>query len=336
MNKITFTVAIIIIGLIFLASPYKTKAITIIPPRIELAGDPGQNISNFFKIFNETEKTLILYVSTANFTAKQGKEGVPQFLSPEENIYDLASWIQTEEGPITVLPSEYKTVNYSINIPFDADPGGHYAGIFLGNKNPNGEGGNNDSVGISSKAGMLVLLGVSGAVNESAGLEDFALKNKKVFFESLPVDFSVGFRNNGNVHLRPEGAISIKNIFGKEVASIDVNRRKIGAGANVLPDTVRHFDASWEKISALPDSGGEGFLDKLKKEQDNFALGKYIANLELSYGSKKNIVRAELAFWVFPWRLILAYLLAGIILFSSFIFLIKRYNRWIISQAEKK
>lgn len=335
LNKILFTSIVITLGFILGLFPYETKAITIIPPRVELSADPGSKASGVVKIYNETETTLSLYTSTANFTAKQGKEGVPEFLAPDENDYGLASWIEIEKGPISVLPKEYLAIDYAINVPFGADPGGHYAGIFFGSGNPD-EKESKTAVGLSSKAGILVLLGVSGKVSEIGKLEEFILKEQKSFFERLPVDFVIGFRNDGNVHLRPEGEIMIKNIFGKQVAAIGVNKRKIGTGINILPNTARHMEASWKNSEGDMPGSGQDFWSKAKAEKENFAFGKYTASLNLVYGSKRGAVQEDITFWVFPWHLILVYFLSAAILILVLRILVKKYNKWIISQAIKK
>jgi len=311
------------------------RAITIIPPRTELAADPGKTISDSVKIYNETDATLVLYTSEANFTAKKEQEGVPEFLSPEDSASGLASWILIEKGPITVLPSEYRSIDYSISVPQDADPGGHYAGIFFGNNNPDEKNGK-PAIGLSSKAGTLILLEVSGNIIESGELKSFEIRNGGTFFEHLPIEFSIGFENTGNVHLRPEGEIEIINMFGKTVAKIDVNRRKIGAGANILPKTARHFEELWNASANISNGTELGFWDKIKFEQNNFALGRYTAKLNLAYGSRSQTIAKTIEFWVFPWQLILVYLLVSAFLIIAMVFLVKKYNRWIVKKAMKK
>lgn len=315
--------------------PLSAQAITIIPPRIELSADPGKTISNSVKIYNEMGSVLTLYTSTANFTAKNGKEGVPEFLSPEDSAYGLASWILIEKGPIIILPSEYKSIDYSISIPQNADPGGHYAGIFFQNGNPE-DRSDKPAIGLSSKAGTLVLLEVSGNIIESGELKSFGIKNGKKFFEHLPIEFSVGFGNTGNVHLRPEGSIEITNMFGKTVAKIDVNKRKIGAGANILPKTTRHFEEPWGASENISSGSELGFWDKIKFEQNNFALGRYAAKLNLAYGNKNQTIEKTIEFWIFPWQLMLVYLFKAAFLILALIFLVRKYNRWIVKKAMKK
>ena len=331
MKKIIFA-TICIIGGMFLAQ--ETMAFTVSPPRVELFASPDQKIKDVIKIFNETDEAITVYTSTANFTAKEGAEGVPKFLTPEEKDGDLAEWIEIEEGPITLLPAERRIIQYAVNIPDYADPGGHYAGIFFGTQVDLGEGAT--GAGLSGKTGVLVLLSVAGDIREEGVLEKFELKDERSFYEHLPVNFVVGFENFGNVHLKPQGEIIVKNMFGRISASIDINKRKIGSGANVLPGTVRHFEGSWIKSDLDENKEAQGFLEKLKVEKENFALGRYKADLNLIYGVNNESAQSSIIFWVFPWHLMLVSLVVIIILLVSVILLIKKYNRWIVKKHFNK
>ena len=328
MKKIIFA-TICIVGGMFLAQ--ETMAFTVSPPRVELFANPDQKIKDVIKIFNETDEAITVYTSTANFTAKEGAEGVPKFLTPEEKEGDLAVWIEIEEGPITLLPAERRIIQYSVNVPDHADPGGHYAGIFFGTQTDMGEGAT--GAGLSGKTGVLVLLSVAGDIREEGILGKFELKDERNFYEHLPVNFVIGFKNLGNVHLKPQGEIVIKDMFGRTSASIDINKRKIGSGANVLPSTVRHFEGSW--IKGDVEKEPQGFLEKLKTEKENFALGRYKADLNLVYGINNDLVQSSVIFWVFPWHLMLVSVIVIIILLAFIILAIKKYNRWIIKKARK-
>jgi len=309
----------------------RVLALTISPPKLEFSVNPGQEIKNEIKIFNETETEVSVYTSVANFGAKENEEGVPHFLTPEEKEGDLASWIEIEKGPIKIGHLEQKVVSFSIKVPVSADAGGHYAAIFFANQPPKAETGT--AIGITGKLGSLILLRVSGDIKEEGRLTEFRLKEKKKIYESLPVNFIIGFENLGNVHLKPQGEIVIKNIFGKISDKIAVNRPKIGTGGNVLPASVRHFQASWSKSET--ENSPKSFFQKIKFQKENFALGRYKADLDLRYGVDNKTIQARLVFWVFPWQLILVFVL-GIAVFVFLIILgVRKYNQWIIGKAMK-
>ena len=46
------------------------------------------------------------------------------------------------------------------------------------------------------------------------------------FFFNSPVTFITRITNLGNVHLKPQGEISIKNLFGNKVGELKVNEAK--------------------------------------------------------------------------------------------------------------
>lgn len=78
------------------------------------------------------------------------------------------------------------------------------------------------------------------------------------------------------MHLKPQGEITIINFLNKQVGKTFVNNQ----GVNVLPQSIRKFVSKWliSKSIVLP---GKGFFTELKNEKNNFALGKYKAELKL-------------------------------------------------------
>ena len=164
MKKIIFLTICMALCFLFASS---ALALTISPPVFELEVDPGNILQESIKIFNETDKEVTLYTSTADFTAKKDKEGLPEFLAPEESQGDLADWIQIEKGPIVILPFEERRIHFLINVPASADPGGHYSAIFFNTEPPSTEG-EAGAIGISGKLGSLLLVRVSGDIIEQA------------------------------------------------------------------------------------------------------------------------------------------------------------------------
>lgn len=328
MKKVAIAI-IAILGGLFLAG--QALALTISPPRLELTANPGQQTSATIKLINETDKEAVFYSSAANFTAAEGQEGVPKFYELEEGEDGLAKWFDIEKGPIAIGASETREISFIINVPANADPGGHYAALFFGNEPPGSSGSN---VSVAGKIGVLVLLRVSGEIKEGGNLAEFRLKDAKASYDHLPVGFSALFENSGNIHLKPQGEITITNLLGMVSEKIPVNKEEIAGGRNVLPGTSRHLEAFWTRGPIeIKDSG---LADKLKNEMSNFAFGRYKASLSLGYGSQGKKAESSLIFWVFPWHLILALAILAAILIFAVIAMIKGYNNWIIKKAMQK
>ena len=326
MKKTVVAISLILGGLMFANISY---ALTITPPRFEIAVNPGQRFEYTVQLYNETDQEMTVYSSASNFTYQEGQEGVPKFYDLAEGEEGLAKWIEVEPGPIVIAPQERKDIKFAVNVPQNADPGGHYAGLFFGSQSSSQAG--SSGVGVSEKIGALILMRVSGDIKESGRLVEFNLKNSQTVYDHLPVNFALLFENSGNIHLKPAGEIVITDFTGRTADKVGVNQDQIGGGKNVLPNTSRHFEAVWTKGPL--NVSDRGFWGKLAAEKDNFALGRYKATLNLEYGSQGVKEKASVVFWVFPWHLLLVLLIVFIIALAILFLVIRSYNRWIIGKA---
>jgi hypothetical protein len=342
MNKFILTICLLAIEGVFSAS--SVLAMTISPPVQEFIADPGSVEKGMVKLYNDEDNAKTLYVNVQRFTAR-GEKGEPGFFDEEIDDYMLASWIHLERTQITLEPGQRIEIPYIISVPSYAEAGGHYAAIFWSTQPPNVEG---SGVAIASKIGSLVLLRVQGEIIEQGRLLDFSLKEEKKFYAHLPIDFNIRFENTGNVHLKPFGMIEISDMFypvrnlfsnrvGEKTDRILVNMAISPESAeipigNVLSQSKRMFEASWNKNKAIENP--QTFFEKAKYEKENFAFGKYKGLLNLQYGSQPQNIQEKIVFWVFPWHLILT-CLGGLVFLILFIFFgIKRYNRWIVKRAK--
>jgi len=335
-NLLLFTGSVVIFGLVLVQA---ASALTISPPRIEIAGDPGTVITGEMDLFNEENEARTFYSSTSNFEAR-GDGGVPHFLPEREG---LATWISVE-SQVQLEPQERRTVPFSISIPADADPGGHFAAIFWGTAPPAaGEGG---QIAVGAKLGMLVLLRVTGDVEEAGGIVEFGTEQGP-FFTALPIVFEYRFSNDGDDRLRPVGEIRVRNILGLTSATIDANR---GEG-NVLPRSSRTLEAVWhsrgQKVGgltkqeelAISERGaeeGKGFFEMAERQWNNFAFGMYTAELTLTYGQENKTAEATHRFFVIPWQLLLILLTILVIVGVLGRMGIRKYNRWVIKNARSE
>ncbi|MCK4454216.1 hypothetical protein KAU51_02620 [Candidatus Parcubacteria bacterium] len=325
MKRFIFATIFILVGL-FLSST--VFALTVSPVRIEITSDPGEIVKGEILLINEHKGTKTFYSSFENFEAT-GETGAPTFVPTEEG---LATWIEIAPQ-VTLDTEEKKEVSFTIKIPQNADSGGHFAAIFWSTSPLKSEKGG--AVSVSAKVGILVLLKVTGEIEEGMGLLEFSTKDNQKFFDALPVNFIFRFRNSGGDRVKPEGEITIKNIFGKVAAFIPANR----TDGNVLPQSIRRFETTWEKIDEDEDKKTEteietdekGFIQGLKREKDNFAFGRYTAELNLESGIEKT--QASFSFFVIPWRISSLVAVFLIILLLLFIKGIKTYKKRVFAQA---
>jgi hypothetical protein len=322
----------IILIIIFLAGllfAQQVQALTISPPLKEFTADPGTEFGDIIKLINDqgTEKTF--FATIEGFRAR-GEKGEPEFFQTTDET-QLATWIALEQTSVTLKPREKKEIKYKISVPEKASTGGHYAAIFWSSQEPEATG--ITGIGVVTKIGSLLLVGISGEIKEEMKLIDFSTPFK--FYNRLPVNFNIGFENTGNVHLKPKGNIKIEpKVLGIGKGEATVNE----GGGNVLPESVRRFESTWQK-AAIPESKAKNifskFFEELQIEWKNFALGYFRANLFVLFGqAEPQIVEKSLNFWVFPWRVILIVLIIAALIIWLLIKGIKAYNHWIVKKYQ--
>ncbi|MBP6888604.1 MAG: hypothetical protein KBC21_02760 [Candidatus Pacebacteria bacterium] len=317
-NRTYFKGALAFLVTTLIASLSVVNALTISPAKVELLGDPGQAISESFLLINETDGDQTYYTSVEAFDS-QGESGTPNFTLSKEG---LPSWVVVEEK-VVLKKGERAKVPYSINVPTDAESGGHFAAIFLSTQPPSADG---TQVSVGAKVGMLILLKVTGDIKEQGGLKEFAIKEEGAFLTSTPINFFYRFRNDGNDRVKPEGEIVIKNMIGSETARLVANKSE----GNVLPNSTRLFDVKYGEDEAPQPSAP--FFDHVAYEKNHFAFGMYTANLSLTFGNSGSDA-AKVSYFIFPWHLMTVVTVVAVVIILLLMLLLKKYNQWIIKQA---
>jgi cytochrome bd-type quinol oxidase subunit 1 len=118
----------------------------------------------------------------------------------------------------------------------------------------------------------LLLVSVSGKVIEKVKVESFSAP---IFANQGPIPFILRFLNEGTIHEKPIGMITVTDIFGKQIAKLEIPQK------NVLPGAVRKVDTQWQTSWLLG--------------------GRYQATLVGNYGTQNNPISATVVFWSFPW-----------------------------------
>jgi len=246
-----------------------TRTVTLIPPSFELFANPGESISETLRIKNESDVEGTFQILVENFRAT-GEDGNVDLYEDDDSTFSLAKWVTVEPKNLTISSKEEKSVKFTINVPKDAEPGGHYGSVLVK------MGGDQQVAGgaqVSSRIGSLVLLRVSGNVTEVANVESFT--TTRSYYNNTPINFELRVKNSGNNHIRPSGKILITNIFGQKVDEIDLDSR------NVLPGAIRKMNTEWKPSGVL--------------------ANRYTATLVATYGTQNNkTLSASTSFVLFP------------------------------------
>jgi hypothetical protein len=297
--------------------PKYGQALEIAPPVIYLTVNPGQSVKTQIFLRDISSGPLVVSGEANDFTAA-GEDGSPKIITGDEdsnNPYSMKTWVAPPTS-LNLVPKEIKTMNITINVPANASPGGHYGIIRFTATPPSLK---SSGVSLSTSLGALMLVTVNGPVSEKMSIQEFSVtkdgKNGSVF-QSGPLNFVQRVKNEGNIHEQPAGQVVIKDMFGRKVGALNVNLPP----RNVLPNSIRKFSEPLDK----------SVIGNRK------LFGRYTANLTVSYGKDKKTVTSSLVFWVIPYRVIAIVIVVLIAGFFALRYIIKRYNRFIIGQSNRR
>ncbi len=293
------------------------QALEIAPPVITLSADPGTTIKTQISLRDISSSNLVVKGQVNDFIAA-GEDGTPKILLDDSNVsnpFSIKGWV-APLPELLMIPKQIKNLPVTISVPANASPGGHYGVIRFTATPPELKG---TGVSLSASLGSLVLINVSGDIKEDMSVQDFIVTHNGkagTLFESAPVSFTEKLKNTGNTHEQPTGQVTVKDMFGKTIGAVNVNLPP----RNVLPNSVRKFEQPL-------DSSVIG---------NKKLFGRYTAQLNVTYGVKKQTVSSSLSFWVIPYRLVGVVIAILIIGFFVLRFFIQRYNRSIINKASRR
>ncbi len=252
------------------------EGVDIRPAIIEDQVDAGGTYHYSIQVRNIADTEKLLYLVAQDI--KGADDGGRPIFSEEgeKTPYEMSTWISFNKRSLNLKPGEETTVPFTVRVPADATPGSHFGSILLASDPPKLT---QSGAGVGFRVGNIISLRISGDAVEEMRLRE--LSTERLVYGAPPVTFNMRTENLGNVLLRPHGLIEITDMFGKQVASIEVNAT---AGA-VFPAAERTYTATWES--------------------EDLAFGRYQAIASLVYGDQvRKTISASTSFWVLPLKLI--------------------------------
>jgi hypothetical protein len=291
------------------------QALEIGPPVISISGDPGQTIDTNISLRDVSPSDLYVTGIVNDFEAN-GEDGTPKVILDQNVVspYSFKTWVRTI--PATSLKTrQIKSLKITIDIPANAAPGGYYGIVRFTGVPPDIK---DTGVSLNASLGSLVFIKVNGQAKEEMSVTSFIASGSdgkaKSLLEGAPITFSQVVKNSGNTFEQPTGLVTVKDMFGKVVATIPVNEEK----RLILSASTRKFDE---------------VLDSKVIGSNKILFGKYTAELSLVYGGSATEINQKITVWIIPYKLIglgIAVLIAAFFLFR---FLIQQYNRRIVGRA---
>lgn len=226
-------------------------ALRISPLSYDLKINPGEEKTGKLYIENTSEADIDVQAEFSNFFVDDGGDyifsGEKEVANENLKPYLMSNWFSLSENNFALSKGENKVIDYKINVPREANLGGHYGVIFFRTvcQAANDKAvvsSDKSSVCVSGRVGTLFLVQVGGDATRKGILG-------KVYMPKLSlqdkINFSLAIENVGNTHFRPEGEIVSKNIFGQDISKVEIKDKTI------LPTTKRIFAGRFSRQDLL-------------------------------------------------------------------------------------
>lgn len=261
------------------------------PGRFDVEIAPGESRVVELIISNRMGTGKIFSLKTEDATGSESGESAVQLLGDSVGPYTLKDFISVPNDEFYLEHGKRVRIPVTISLPEDAEPGGRYGSILTSITSTAEEveaaGGARSGAAVISRIGTLFFVTTPGDINRESELVDFTTINDKWLYGSGPVDLLIAHENTGTVHTTPYGRVSISNILGEEVGTVQIEPWF------VMPDSIRTREVSWDR---------------------ELLIGRYTATAEINRGYDDIVDTESYSFWVIPIKLV-AVVFAGLFVF---------------------
>jgi hypothetical protein len=204
---------------------------------------PGTNASDSVTLWNYSDVQLNFKVYGTD--AYNNTTGEFTLLAGDQKPKDAGSWIALRTSSLTVPARTRVDIPMEIRVPANASPGDHTAGVVASVPTQTTDSNGLPQV-VDRRTGSRVYVRVTGPVNPSLTVENISTDYHGVFNPlDGSLDVSYTLRNAGNVRLGARQQVTVKDIFGREIAS-----RKVKTIPEVLPGNAITFHESFNDVPA--------------------------------------------------------------------------------------
>ncbi len=269
-----FTFSVLGFTLIKAHAQEAIRTITVTPPTVSVTGNPGYYTEGTMGIINDSNSPITFKAEMHDFVV-QDNVGTPEILPANTlmTTYSAAAWMGVTPQTFTIQPKKRQNLNYFIQIPGNAKPGGHYAAVVFVPADGKNTVENTGSQ-VNGQVGTLFSVAVNGPIKENAAVSRFFANG---FQEYGPVNIQTQIKNYGDLHIKPKGYITVSDMLGrKAILPLKEN--------NIFPQAARDYENQF----------GTSLM-----------IGRFKAELLASYGVNNNLpLAATVYFWIFPWKIV--------------------------------
>jgi len=211
------------------------EGITLSPVDKRYSVDAGLTKSDTITVLNDGQVAYDFLVYGAPFWVKDAQY-TPDFASERANA-DAYKWVRFPQSKWHIEPRQTINVPFTVTVPKDGAPGGHYGAIFAEVQPADAGGG----VARKKRVGSILYVNVNGKIQRAGETESISIDWLQ---NHSPVRANVRVNNTGNTDFPAKQSLTVANVFGHIVyqASQEVS---------ILPDSPRSIILEWSKVPWL-------------------------------------------------------------------------------------
>lgn len=211
------------------------ESMTISPVSNKLTVDAGATVEGKITIVNDGSQGYDFILYARPYSIIDNQYDNPNFTQVTATT-DVYKWVSFPQTKYYIEAGATVTAPYTIRVPKDAAPGGHY-GVAFAETQPLSQQPAGSMILRKKRAGSILYVTVNGDYKLSGQVQDWSIPS----WQSLPpLRASVSTRNDGNADFTDTARLVVKDVFGK--TKYDVKKE-----FQVLPGTTRTMDLEWAK-----------------------------------------------------------------------------------------
>ncbi len=220
------------------SKPYKLKA--------------GEVIKDKLTVINDGTVGYMFKVYAAPYSVKN-RSYEPDYSTTTPNA-DLQTWVRFDQQSVHLEPNERTEISYTVTVPTDATPGGHY-GVLFAETQPQ----QSEQIARKKRVGTIVYATIQGQYVQAGKELSTTISPLQI---GGPVSGMLTVENTGNTDFTMTNSMTAWNIVGSEVYKKSHTRI-------ILPKTTRDIPVKWE-------NGPELGIFRIETTTD--ILGKQVAH----------------------------------------------------------
>ncbi len=239
-----------VICFVVISLPVPAQGFAISYGDIELGVSPGERITARFSVSNQSEETIVLRIYCGDWIRVQGEITRYEFdIERGNEVRSFLEWMTFSPDQMELGPNEMQEVISEVNFPDDPSLEGSYWGVVFVEEIPQVAPPGEIPEDEAFQVGILTIFRYAVkiyATFEGTEIRDASFLDLLIDQVEGGFDINAAFENSGNIFMRPEVWLEIRDTAG------DVVYQQTHIRQTVLPESTREYVFELRDLSLEP------------------------------------------------------------------------------------